>query len=106
LLARYNREVARELVARHVGPEAAEVDLSAYRGLAFAAAAVIDPAWAVELVERLPDDPDVKVHSTKNSARVAAAAALARHGDTRWQYLQNHYAYLWVADTEDHAADL
>lgn len=106
LLARYDRGVARALLARHVGPEASAAALSADRGLAFAAAAVIDPAWAVELVERLPDDPDVKMHQTKNSARLAAAAALSRHGEARWRYLQNHYAYLWVADTEDIAADL
>jgi hypothetical protein len=99
LLARYDRGVARELLARHIGPEAGEPP--GERGLAFAAAAVIDPAWAVELVERLPEDPDVKVNQTKNDARLAVAAVLARHGEARWRYLQSHYAYLWVADTED-----
>ena len=106
LLARYDREVPRALVSRHLGPEASEAELSGDRGLAFAAAAVIDPAWAVQLVERLPDDPDLKAHNTKNAARLAAAAALARHGEARWRFLQHHYAYLWVADTEDIAGDL
>jgi hypothetical protein len=106
LLARYNRDVARELVAHHVGREASEADLSAYRGLAFAAAAVVDPAWVVQIVESLPDDADFKTRSTKNSARLTAAAALARTGEARWRYLLHHYAYLWVADTEDLAPDL
>ena len=101
LLARYDREVARALVARHLGPEPSVAELAGDRGLAFAATAVIDPAWAVQLVERLPDDSDVSANSTKNAARLAVAAALARHGEARWRFLLNHYAYLWVADTED-----
>lgn len=104
LLARYDRGVARELLTRHVGPEMGEPPGES--GLVFAAAAVIDPAWAVELVERLPDDPDVKTQGTKNQARLAAAAVLGRHGEARWRYLQSHYTYLWVADIEDIAGDL
>jgi Carboxypeptidase regulatory-like domain len=106
LLARYDREVARSLVARHLGPDATMADLSGDRGLAFVATAVIDPAWAVQLIERLPDDPDHDARHTKNAGRLAAAAVLARHGEARWRFLQHNYAYLWVADTEDIAGDL
>jgi Carboxypeptidase regulatory-like domain len=106
LLARYDRGVARALVARHTGPEASMAELSAYRGLAFAATAVIDPTWAVQLVERLPDDSGLDASNTKNAGRLAAAGALARHGEDRWRFLQHQYAYLWVADTEDIAGDL
>ncbi len=106
LLARYDREVARSLVARHLGPEASMADLAGDRGLAFAATAVIDPAWAVELIERLPDDSGLDANKKKNGARLAAAAALARHGEARWRFLLYHYAHLWVADSEDIASDL
>ena len=106
LLARYDREVARALVARHLGPESSMADLAGDRGLAFAATAVIDPAWAVELIERLPDDAGLDSNNTKNAARLAAAAALARHGEARWRFLLYHYAHLWVADSEDIASDL
>jgi hypothetical protein len=106
LLARYDRDVARALVAPRVGPEASAAELTAGRGLAFVAAAVIDPVWALQLVEGLRDDPDVKTYQPKNEARLAAAAVLARHGEARWRYLENHYANLWVADTEDHDPDL
>ena len=106
LLARFDRGVARALVARHVGPEASDAVLLIDRGLAFAATAVIDPAWVIQLVERLPDDSDLGVRNTKNAGRLAAAAVLARHGEARWRFLLHHYAYLWVADTEDIAGDL
>ena len=77
-----------------------------HRGLAFAAAAVIDPDWAVQLVERLPDDPDFKPHQTKNAARLAAAGVLARHGEARWRYLQYHYAFLGWPTPKTSPADL
>ena len=73
MLARYDRAIARSLVeplARGGGPAA--VYFSS-RGELYAAAAVIDPKWAVALVEALPDDPDLKIQSTKNSARLAVA---------------------------------
>ena len=83
-------------------------DLSGDRGLAFAAIAVIDPAWAVQLVERLPDDPDLEARTTRRTPPAwAAAAALARHeARPAGSIPQHHYAYLWVADTEDIAGDL
>lgn len=106
LLARYDRSIARALVERHIDPEGPQQTLSGDGGLGFVAAAMVDPAWAVELVERLPDDADQGVRNAKNSARLAVAAALARHGEARWKYLQNKYAYLWVVDTEDLGHDL
>ena len=73
MLARYDRAIARSLVeplARGNGPAA--VYFSS-RGELYAAAAAIDPKWAVALVEALPDDPDLKIQSPKNSARLAVA---------------------------------
>lgn len=103
-LARYDRAVARALLEPCVGPDAPASVAGEQRGVAFAAAAVIDPAWAVKLVEALPDDPDVKFHATKNAARLAVAATLARRGEARWRYLQSRYLYVWVPDIEDIAA--
>ncbi|QEH33004.1 hypothetical protein OJF2_14980 [Aquisphaera giovannonii] len=101
LLTRFDRGVARTLVERRL-----RAGTVGERGLAYAAAAVIDPAWAVQLVEGLAEDADLRPQGEKNSARLAAAAALSRRGEARWTYLQSRYAYLWVADTEDIATDL
>ena len=106
MLARYDRAVARALLAPYVGPEAPNGVGFDDRGLAFVAAAVIDPAWGVALVEALPDDPDLKLHSTKNAARLAVAAALVRRGEARWRCFQYRYLNLWVPDIEDIAANL
>jgi hypothetical protein len=62
---------------------------------------VIDPKWAVEMVEALPDDPDLKLQSPKNSARIAIATVLGRAGDRRFRKLQQSFLYLWVPDIED-----
>ncbi len=55
------------------------------RGELYAAAAAIDPKWAVALVEVLPDDPDLKIREPKNSARLAVAAVLGRAGEERYR---------------------
>ena len=65
------------------------------------AAAAIDPKWAVALVEALPDDPDLKIQSPKNSARLAVATVLGRAGDQRFRHLQHSFLHLWVPDIED-----
>ena len=101
MLARYDRAIARSLVeplARGAGP--ASVYFS-NRGELYVAAAVIDPKWAVALVEALPDDPDVKIQSPKNSARLAVANVLGRAGDQRSRHLQQSFLHLWVPDIED-----
>ena len=72
-----------------------------YRGELYAAAAAIDPKWAVALVEALPDDADLKMQSPKNAARLAVANVLGRSGDQRFRHLQHSFFYLWVPDIED-----
>ncbi len=62
---------------------------------------MIDPRWAVALVEALPEDPDLKIQSTKNSARLAVATVLGRAGDQRFRKLQHSFLFLWVPDIED-----
>ena len=101
MLARYDRAIARSLVeplARETGPARGYVS---YRGELHVAAAAIDPKWAVALVEALPDDPDVKLQSPKNSARLAVANVLGRSGDQRFRHLQKSFLHLWVPDIED-----
>jgi hypothetical protein len=101
MVARYDRTIARSLVeplALGAGPAA--VYFSS-RGELYAAAAAIDPKWAVSLVEALPDDSDLKLQSPKNSATIAIATVLGRVGDRRFRHLQHSFLHLWVPDIED-----
>lgn len=102
-LARYDRDLARMLLepfARREGRSPrilAEID----GRLVPVAAAAIDPRWAVDLVEALPDPPDVEVQRPKNRARLAVVQMLTRRGEARWKHLQWNYMHLWVPDQED-----
>ncbi len=61
----------------------------------FAAAAVIDPAWAVALADSLPNDtPGANLHPKAMMRRVIADV-LAHGGSERWDHLgRSHGAYL------------
>jgi hypothetical protein len=101
MLARYDRALARSLIeplTRDTGGRAA---FFSGRGELYAAAAVIDPNWAVSLVEAMADDTDLRANSRKNRARLAVAEILGRTGEIRWKKVQSEYLYLWVPDTED-----
>jgi hypothetical protein len=101
MLAWYDRAIARSLIepfARESGPA---LNFFSNRGELYAAAAVIDPKWAVALVEALPDDPNLKPQGTKNSARLAVATVLGRAGEQRFRNLQHSFLFLWVPDIED-----
>ncbi len=101
VLARYDRAIARSLIeplAEKNGPDRA---FFSSQGELYAAAAAIDPKWAVALVEALPDDPELKIQEPKNSARLAVATVLGRAGDARDRKLQYSYLHLWVPDVED-----
>ena len=101
LLARYDRAIARSLLeplALGIGPAR---PYFSNRGDLYAAAAVIDPKWAVALVEALADDPDLTLPSSQNSARLAVATVLGRTGERRFRKLQSDFISLWVPDTED-----
>ena len=67
----------------------------------FAAAAAIDPAWAVALIGRLPDDPPGAAHRPKEDARLTVADVLAHVGPGLWDYLQTRYAFLQGDSRED-----
>jgi protocatechuate 3,4-dioxygenase beta subunit len=91
-LSRYDRGVARQVlepVARRAG------SLGDPRGrlaapTLFEAAALIDPAWAVALVDALPDDTPGAEARPKALARWAIATVLA-HGGPRWWVQVDRY---------------
>ncbi|HZW31241.1 MAG TPA: carboxypeptidase regulatory-like domain-containing protein [Isosphaeraceae bacterium] len=101
MLAWYDRAIARSLIEPFTTERGRAPAFFSSRGELFAAAAVIDPRWAVALVEALPEDPDLKIQSTKNSARLAVATVLGRAGDQRFRKLQHSFLFLWVPDIED-----
>ena len=102
-LARYDREIARSLIEPLVrGDDRSRPYFNTRRAELPAAVAAIDPKWAVELVEAMPDDPDLKIQSTKNAARLAVANLLGRAGEKRFRHIESSYLNLWVPDTEDH----
>jgi hypothetical protein len=101
MLARYDRPIARSLVEPIVrGTGSAPAERLAV-GHLYAAAAAIDPGWAVEIVEALPEDPDLEPRSSKNAARLAVSNVLGRAGERRFRYFQHAILNLWLPDTED-----
>jgi hypothetical protein len=83
-LSRYDRELAREVYGDLIG-EAARLEPNEYSGGAkgwFAAAAMVDPNWAVSLYDALADDAPRNV---KAQARNGLVDILSRHGEARWQ---------------------
>jgi hypothetical protein len=101
-LARYDRAVARQ-VLEPVAKRARSVNATgrASRGhTLFAAAALIDPAWAVALIDALPDDPPGADVRPKALARQAVADVLAHGGAGRWEHVEQ--MYLWLRrDSKD-----
>jgi hypothetical protein len=106
-LARYDRDVARLLIE----PLAARARTAAAKEPGFpardivVAAATVDPRWAVEIAEALPEPPDLMPNQPKHDARLKLAQALARRGEDRWKYLQWHFLHHWVPDVEDIVPD-
>jgi hypothetical protein len=101
-LARYDRAVARQ-VLEPVTRRARSLDDGRRGGGAhtlFVAAAVINPAWAVALVDALPHDSTGASLRPRAMAARAVADVLARAPDERWEYLASRY--LWgQGDSKD-----
>jgi hypothetical protein len=92
-LARYDRAVARQVLEPAAARARSLVDRTPLlRGHElFAAAAVIDPTWAVALADALPDDtPGTPIHP-KATIRRAIAEVLAYDGAERWDQLESSY---------------
>ena len=82
MLARYDRAIARSLIEPLAREPGRQPSMFVGRGELHVAAAVIDPKWAVALVEAMPEDPDLKIQSPKNSARLAVAYRAGPGGRT------------------------
>jgi hypothetical protein len=88
LLARYDRETARAIYGELAQRAQAELEPTWFASVAreiYAAAALIDSRWAVEMAEQLPDDADLAANGPKNAARISLVKVLSRRGDDRWQ---------------------
>ncbi len=87
-LARYDRAVARQVLEPAAGRARALIERSTLtRGHdLFIAAAMIDPAWAVTLVDALPDDTPGRPLHPKATIRRLIAEMLAYDGPERWDY--------------------
>ena len=101
MLARFDWDIARSLIEPLVREHGPAARMFAGRAELHVAAAAIDPKWGVALVEAMPDDPDLKVRSPKNAARLAVANLLGRAADQQFRHLQYSFLNLWVPDTED-----
>ncbi len=103
LVARYDRDLAARLLrpqVEHLGTlrGIAVRDYISFRILA--ALAMIDPRQAVELTEKLPDDPAPGLDDDlpKNTARIHVARLLAAHGKERWKYIYEYFLSLWTPE--------
>lgn len=87
LLSRYDRRLARSLLAPYVDrlDEFAEDSHTECAPLVVAAAGAIDPAWAVQLLERLPDAKEAGPASVRNRARWMLVYRISMRGLWRWQ---------------------
>ncbi len=101
-LARYDRAVARQVLepaARRV--RSLDYGRRSWAHNLCAAAALIDPAWAVSLADSLPDDaPGADLHP-KTSMRRVIADVLAHGGPDRWDYFDTHYLPSRPRDSKD-----
>ncbi len=101
-LARYDRAVARQVLEPAAGRARALVERNTIaRGHdLFAAATMIDPAWAVALADALPDDTPATPMHPKATIRRVIAEVLAYTGPERWDHLDFHYLY-FEGDSRD-----
>jgi protocatechuate 3,4-dioxygenase beta subunit len=89
-LARYDRGIARSLLEQAVQP----IDGPSGRSSRFYAAALIDPAWAVAMIEQLSPDKG------QEETRLAVANFLLCEGEAVWRYVHRSLGQ-WHIDQED-----
>jgi hypothetical protein len=103
MISRYDRDLAARLVRPQLEQLGALRSLVIHDVISFrvlAALAMVDPREAVELTERLPNDPapGLDENSPKNRARIHVARLLAAHGKERWKYIYQYFLYLWTPE--------
>ncbi len=100
--ARYDRDVARQVLepAAARARSLVEHDRGQRGHNLFAAAAAIDPNWAVALADRLPDDRPAAPLHPKATIRRVIADVLAYDGPERWEHLDSDYLY-FTGDSKD-----
>lgn len=103
MIARYDRDLATRLLRpqlEQLGAIRSLVIHDVISSRVLAALAMIDPREAVELTERLPNDPapGLDESSPKNLARIHVARMLAAHGKERWKYIYEYFLYLWTPE--------
>lgn len=87
MIARYDRAVARvilEGVISRCPPPAFPVVGDDVGSMLVRAATLVDPEWAVSLIERLPEPPEARITHAKNNARLQVAVMLGPAGNERW----------------------
>lgn len=90
-VARYDRQLARELYGDLIHEASARLDEQEFAGAAkglFAAAAVIDPLSCAEQYEKLPD-------RAKNAARGGMVEILSQSGEARWR-AESELLRMWM----------
>ncbi|HJT34992.1 MAG TPA: carboxypeptidase-like regulatory domain-containing protein [Pirellulales bacterium] len=90
-IARYDRQLARELYGDLIPEASARLDEQEFAGAAkglFAAAAVIDAPWCAEQYEKLPD-------RAKIAARGGIVEILSQSGEARWR-AESELLRMWM----------
>jgi hypothetical protein len=102
-LARYDRTVARRLLAP-VANRVRSLDYTrrSWARNVFAAAAVIDPNWAVALADSLPDDTPGSDLRAKSSMRLVIAEVLSHGGPDRWDQFDREQVGYYLAPARHH----
>jgi RNA polymerase sigma factor (sigma-70 family) len=92
MLARYDRAMARRLL-EPLAQKAPEMMQTGFTRALIPALAAVDPKWAAEVFERLPD-------AVKERERTGAAKAIALGDAERWRNAYREVA-MWFVDDED-----
>jgi hypothetical protein len=103
VLARYDRAVARaalEPAARRLG-ELFDPRYTYQARRFYAAATMIDPHWALSLVEAAPDRTSPGGYRPRDEARQTVAEVLAQAPASRWDYLMERVLFFHTDSRDD-----
>ena len=102
LVARYDRAIARTLLEPLAERAPALIcDGGLLGGNIIAAAAMIDPLWAEQIVLLLSDERQGESQSEQEQARQHLARLLSYRPEVRWRQILGGYTGLWVVGTFD-----